>query len=85
MNNVSFTLPSGGLEYLTELLKLTLHISRCIQGVIQLFEFMHSSAKCETFKRSELYVRGGADKPLAHPTSRCRRTESIVSLEIGVC
>ena len=30
-------------------------------------------------------VRGGADKSLARPTSRCRRTESIVSLERGVC
>ena len=29
-------------------------------------------------------VRGGADKSLARPTSRCRRTESIVSLERGV-
>ena len=28
-----------------------------------------------------LYIRGGADKSLARPTSRCRRTESIVSLE----
>ena len=27
----------------------------------------------------------GADKSLARPTSRCRRTESIVSLERGVC
>jgi len=30
-------------------------------------------------------VRGGADKSLARPTSRCRRTVSIVSLERGVC
>jgi len=30
-------------------------------------------------------VRGGADKSLARPTSRCRRTESSVSLERGVC
>ena len=30
-------------------------------------------------------VRGVADKSLARPTSRCRRTESIVSLERGVC
>ena len=30
-------------------------------------------------------VRGGADKTLAGPTSRCRRKESIVSLERGVC
>jgi len=29
-------------------------------------------------------IRGGADKSLARPTSRCRRTESIVSLERGV-
>ena len=27
----------------------------------------------------------GADKSLAQPTSRCRRTESIVSLERDVC
>jgi len=27
---------------------------------------------------------GGADKSLARPISRCRRTESIVSLETGV-
>jgi len=30
-------------------------------------------------------LRGGADKSLARPTSRGRRTESIVSLERGVC
>ena len=29
--------------------------------------------------------RAGADKSLARSTSRCRRTESIVSLERGVC
>jgi len=29
-------------------------------------------------------LRGGADKSLVRPTSRCRRTESIVSLERGV-
>ena len=33
----------------------------------------------------EFTLRGGADKSLSRPTSRCRRTESIVSLEIGVC
>ena len=30
-------------------------------------------------------MREGADKSLARPTSRCRRTESIVSSERGVC
>ena len=29
-------------------------------------------------------LRGGADNSLARPTSRCRRTESIVSLERGL-
>jgi len=29
-------------------------------------------------------IRGGADTSLARPTSRCRRTESIVSFETGV-
>ena len=32
-----------------------------------------------------LYLRGGGDKSLARPTSRCLRTELIVSLERGVC
>ena len=31
------------------------------------------------------YVRGSTDKSLVWPTSRCRRTESIVSLERGAC
>jgi len=30
-------------------------------------------------------IRGGADKSLARSTSRCRRTESIVTLERGIC
>ena len=30
-------------------------------------------------------LRGSANKSLARPNSRCRRTESIVSLERGVC
>jgi len=32
-----------------------------------------------------VHIRGGADKSFARPTSRCHRTESIVSLERGVC
>ena len=31
------------------------------------------------------FIRGGADKSLAQTTSWCCRTESIVSLERGVC
>ena len=34
---------------------------------------------------AQYMIRGGADKSLARPTSRCRRTESTVSLERGVC
>jgi len=30
-------------------------------------------------------LRGGADKSLVRPTSRCRKTDSIVSLESEVC
>ena len=33
----------------------------------------------------KILIRGGADKSLARPASWCRRTESIVSLERGVC
>jgi len=33
----------------------------------------------------EDYVRGGADKYSARPTSRYRRAELLVSLERGVC
>jgi hypothetical protein len=36
-------------------------------------------------KNIGLELGGGADKPLARPISRCRRAESIVSLESGVC
>jgi len=32
----------------------------------------------------DVYYEGGADKSLARPTSRCRRTESTVSLERGM-
>jgi len=35
--------------------------------------------------RGVISITGGADKSLARPTSRCRRTESIMSLERGVC
>ena len=31
------------------------------------------------------HLSGDADKSLARPTSQCRMTESIVSLERGVC
>ena len=35
--------------------------------------------------KSNSDIRGGAGKSLARPTSRFRRTESIVSLERGAC
>jgi len=46
----------------------------CIDACCQHYECYHSSE-----------VWGGTEKSLARPTSRCRRTESIVSLERGVC
>jgi hypothetical protein len=36
-------------------------------------------------QRNLKILGGGADKSLARPTLRCRRTKSIVSLERGVC
>jgi len=48
-----------------------------------------SATKCQSTLRNILEkrsgLRGGADKSLARPTFPCRRTESIVSLERGVC
>ena len=46
----------------------------CIHVVPTISTFLHRQA-----------LRGGADKSLARTTSRCRRTESVVSLERGVC
>jgi len=40
---------------------------------------------CGRVQGAHLYLRGYADKSLARPTSRCRKAESIVSLERGVC
>jgi len=37
------------------------------------------------FSSNQSCIRRGADRFLARPTSRCRRTESIVSLEREVC
>jgi len=31
------------------------------------------------------FLQGGADKSLSRPISRCHRTESILSLERGIC
>jgi len=41
----------------------------------------HNARNTEVF----VYLRRSAGKSLARPTSRCRRTESIVSLERGAC
>ena len=37
------------------------------------------------FNTKENSIRGGADKSLTRPTSRCRRKELIVSLERRFC
>ena len=47
--------------------------------------FLQTQHDGRTGENRELYIRGGADKSLARPTSRCRWTKSIVSLERGVC
>ena len=47
---------------------------------------MPATIRCRIFCLPVCYpkIRGGAEKSLACPTSRCRRTESIVSLKTGV-
>ena len=49
-----------------------LPITRCVINVVQTDLHIH-------------VLREVADKSLARPTSRCRRTESIVSFEREVC
>ena len=41
--------------------------------------------KVHRLARFKHVLRGGVDKSLARPNSQCRRTESMVSLERGVC
>jgi len=55
------------------------HIYQAVNNGILLSESQNDSAE-PTFD-----AQGGADKSLARPTSPFRRTESIVSLERGVC
>jgi len=56
---------------------LTTRQSHCrFSGVVLMIR-----SKCDMCR----WIRVGADKSLARPTSLCRRTESIVSLERGVC
>jgi len=55
----------------------------CSRGLLKVFCLvLFPSLSCyESF----VQIREGADKPLAQLTSRCRRTESVVSLERGDC
>jgi len=48
-----------------------------------LSQHLYDHILAEIWILPDVYTRGG-DKSLARPTSRCRRTESIVSLERGV-
>jgi len=67
----------------------------CVKELHQEFFFSICDTSCICIQRTyhietrvfpmEFTLRGGADKSLARPTSRCRRMESIVSLEIEVC
>jgi len=43
------------------------------------------TAPTPKFFKIHKFLRGGADKSFARPTYRCRRPESIVSLERKVC
>ena len=59
-------------------------IEQCVRARI----WMSSTRPGSSYRvlvNTAMNLRGGADKSLARPTSRCRRTESILSLERGVC
>ena len=49
----------------------------------QLTAFYNRGGKCLQRVTDWFLIRGGADKSLTPPTSRCRRMKSIVSLERG--
>ena len=51
---------------------------------VLLKEILRGHVSCDD-ARKDIILRGGADKSLARSASRCRRTESIMSLERGVC
>ena len=58
------------------------NLMHCLSSVYSVSQH-HTTTNTEL--AASFVVRWGADKSLARPTSRCRRTESIVSLERGVC
>ena len=67
--------------YISVTLQYTLFMSCFYSGQYLFLIHLYPSVK-NTLITADL--RGGADKSLAQPTSPCRRTESIVSLERGV-
>ena len=64
-----------------------IYVCVCMYIYIYIYIYIRTSLVILLMQmRSHLvHIRGGADKSLARPTSRCRRTESIVPLERGVC
>ena len=68
-------------------------VGQYVQGIntknrwsITLLFFQFSSTQTSIVQNGHFpLIRRGADRSLARPASRCRRTESIVSLERGVC
>jgi hypothetical protein len=55
------------------------------EGKQRLELYFHSPSVSSWHALGEFYLLGGAEKFLARSNSRCRRTESILSLEIEVC
>jgi len=63
----------------------TVYFVSQILHVSGIFVSHNQEVYCIYVTRTKCCTRWGADKSLARPTFRCRRTESIVSLERGVC
>ena len=80
------------LAYLNPLLWRLLHRYRLwsevwnvITQVVNKFITTCTSISLDSYKETSNVLRRGADKSLARPTSRSRRTESRESLEKGFC
>jgi hypothetical protein len=58
---------------------------RAARAIVQAYAGTERETRIYKYILQICIIERGADKPLARPTSRCRRTESIVSFERRIC
>jgi len=78
------------LNHMNPVVSLILNISRKIYQLNQVYKTVRDHiyavpANTRFLAVSSPILRGSANKSLVRPTAPCRWTESIVSLERGVC